>query len=92
MTLPLGRRPTATSTVSNTAVSGAFARSLLPDASKDTVSPSGPALTAVTLVPSQTAAYCLPMRFASGLTMSLSAPGMSWSISSTTLIDDPSSA
>ena len=52
-TLPLGRRPTATSTLSNTAVSGAFFRSLLAEESNDTVSPSSPADIAVTLVPSQ---------------------------------------
>ena len=55
ITRPLGRRPTATSTLSNTAVSGALVLSLLAVASKVTVSPSGPAVTAVTLVPSQIA-------------------------------------
>ena len=34
--------------------------------SKDTVSPSGPASTAVTLVPSQIASYCLVIRLVSG--------------------------
>ena len=55
MTLPLGRRPTATSTLSNTAVSGALVLSLEAVASRVTVSPSGPADMAVTLVPSQIA-------------------------------------
>ena len=90
-TRPLGRRPTATRTLSNTAVSGAFCLSLLPEASNDTVSPSSPADIAVTLVPSQIAAYSLPMCLVSGVTRSLSAPGMSWSISSTTEISLPSS-
>ena len=44
---PFGRRPTATRTLSNTAVSGAF------PPSNETVSPSGPAWTAVTLVETQ---------------------------------------
>ena len=91
ITRPLGRRPTATSTLSNTAVSGALALSLLALASKETVSPSGPAVMAVTLVPSQIASYSLADRLVSGVTRSLSAPGMSWSISSTTLILVPSS-
>ena len=88
---PLGRRPTATSTLSNTALSGAFALSLLAAESKVTVSPSGPALMPVTFVPSQIASYDLLIRLVRGVTMSLSAPGMSWSISSTTEILVPSS-
>ena len=55
ITFPLGRRPTATRTLSNNALSGAFALSLLALLSNDTVRPSAPADTAVTLVPSQIA-------------------------------------
>ena len=50
---PLGRRPTATSTLSNTADCGALSPS------KVTVSPSSPACTSVTFVLSQIASYCL---------------------------------
>ena len=77
--------------MSNTALSGAFALSLLALLSKVTVNPSGPALMPVTFVPSQIASYDLLIRLVRGVTMSLSAPGMSWSISSTTEILVPSS-
>ena len=83
--MPLGRRPTATSTLSKTADSGA-----LPP-SNDTVSPSGPASTLVTLVLTQMFSYRLLTHRVSGLTRSASAPGMSWSSSSTTLTFEPSS-
>ena len=57
--------------------------------SKVTVRPSSPAVTAVTLVFSRIFSYRPSMRLCRGLTMSLSAPGMIWSINSTTVTLDP---
>ena len=58
--------------------------------SNETFSPSGVASTAVTLALRWIASYCLLIRFISGVTMSLSAPGMIWSISSTMVTFAPS--
>ena len=70
--------------MSNTSVAGA------PPPSKWAVSPSGPASILVTFVFRWIAAYCLLIRFISGITMSRSAPGMIWSTSSTIVTFVPS--
>ena len=59
--------------------------------SKLTTRPSGFASTLVTLALRKMFSYCLAIRLCSGVTMSLSAPGMIWSISSTMVTFAPSS-
>ena len=58
--------------------------------SKWATSPSSVASTLVTLVFRWMFSYFFWIRFISGVTMSLSAPGMIWSISSTMVTFDPS--
>src|SRR6185369_5885831 len=81
----VGRRPTATRIRSKVSVAGALAPS------NETARPSGLASTPVTRVRRKTFSYSRATRLASGATTSRSAPGMSWSSSSTTVIRAPSS-
>ena len=86
---PFGARPTATSTRSQVPeASAGFSPSLA--ASKLTVMPFFSALTPAAFVLRCTSMPCFFSRSASGLTRSLSAPGISWSMNSTTVTLAPS--
>jgi hypothetical protein len=87
--LPLGERPTATSTRSQVpdSIAGVAPASA---ASNDTAMPFFDASTLAALVFRCTATPCFFRRSASGLTRSLSAPGISWSMNSTTVTSLPS--
>ena len=87
--LPFGARPTATSTRSQVPDSSAGVPPSVAD-SKLTVMPFFSAFTPAALVFRCTSMPCFFSRSASGLTRSVSAPGISWSMNSTTVTLAPS--